>query len=197
MAETGDAKSAAEAHVTAAIDSTRRFPDNPFRGAWHCFLFFDSDLVLLVPEAVYRVHALLEADRSACAVLCEFDEAGDGGGARFRRYVHREEVPRPNHDLLHSEPQDPVRSLRRFGMASDSGRWCMYLEGREELGVLAVRDQPLRALLEPAVRLLDAQTIDQALKKPHCYTLEKALPSFKSRLHGAFGDRARADGPRS
>ena len=69
MAATEEEKRAAAAHLSAAIDSSRHFPQNVFRGEWHVFLFFDSDRILLVPEAIYAVHALLEAEGGSCAVF--------------------------------------------------------------------------------------------------------------------------------
>src|SRR5690242_17219200 len=138
MAATEEERTAAASHVSAAIDTARHFPENVFRGDWHAFFFFDSDAILSVPEAIYPIHALLEAEGGSCAILQQLSECNEPGRGLLRVLIDRAVPPKPAQGLLDSPDAPATRFIEEFGIASDRGRWCIYLEGHAELGVLAV-----------------------------------------------------------
>ncbi len=176
-----DPKTRAAKNVDAAIAMDRRFPKNVFLGEWSAYLFFDPDLIF-DRYFIEITNALLLCEHGTCICLRNLEVALTGNLERAsffldnqtsgKAYMGRLSAPIEGSNLV-----GWVHLMDHYGCASDIGSWCIYCERSNEIAVIAVREGVDLTKLSPALKLLRALPIREAIEKPVSYGLsQRGLP---------------------
>lgn len=151
--------------LRCTVQEVNRLPDNVFGGDWCSYLFFDSDWIFDAKFAG-RVKEILAAEGGHSACISDidlidgvqecgvniffFDEATDEQS--YWRFLQGADVG-----------AGWLFGVGRYGCISDSGRWCVYCEKRNEVAVIAFKDVGIWSVLSPIVCSFSAVPIDQAI----------------------------------
>ncbi len=157
-------------NLDRALDVSRRFPSNVFRGEWSAYLFFDLDLIF-VPAFPETIQRLLAWEEATCICMRNLDPAGAessadvfwDGTVNGEMYVNYLAGPASGTGWLYQ--------MGRFALTSDVGGWCIYCERNNEIAVLAVRHIKSSVQFTSATQALNPVPIDQAIAKPPSYGL--------------------------
>lgn len=163
-----DPQSEATENLQLTIDFGKRFPDNPFPGRWSEMLFFDSDRIF-ERNFVTLSKELLLLDQASCICMCGLHQATANSGERQSFFfLDRETTPELYISFLNKEW---ILLMGRFGLISNVGRWCIYLERAQEFGVIAIADSAVRESTRSIIAKLGALRIEAALENPPSYGL--------------------------
>lgn len=171
------ARQRAWANLNAAIDEHRRFPKNVFGGDWSVFFFFDSDWIFDA-QFVQKARELLEIEDGKCVCITDLDAHHGLEGSSF--FIEKETIGSDFQSFLNDPSIENrwVSSVDRFGCTSDKSKWCIYCEKRNEIAVIAVRDNSAIEKYWAVVTQFKALPIDQAIVMPVSYGFsEQALSS--------------------
>jgi hypothetical protein len=174
-----------------ALAMDRGFPENPFRGKWDAFYFFDPDL-LFESQFVDKLKLLLSCENGSCVCMRNLDVECPGGtpeessmffdiAMNGNAYMDRLRGGGPASGWLYR--------MDRYGYASDAGHWSIYCERANEIAAIAVRwDGPPGRFAEP-LRQFDALPIGEAIQRPSSYGLSPdGLPeAWRAKMLQTFG----------
>ena len=181
-----DARQKAVANVVSAIGEGLRFPRNVFTAGWRSFRFFDSDR-MFSPAFAPQAKAFLEAEAGTCACMMNLDKAE----ARARTELSCFFIDMSTTDdayrsfLVGGRPADAsVYSVDRYGCTSDVGEWCIYCERRNEIAVIAFREDDHLSRFEPTISQLEALPITDAIRKPLSYAFDPKvlIPDWRTEI---------------
>jgi hypothetical protein len=175
-----------------AIDSDRRFPQNVFLGNWQAFFFFDSDW-LFGEEFVETAKALLRIEGGKQVTIFHLD--APLGGERSSFVIDAQTTNEAYLSFVGGGRPDAfdawVYSFDQFACISDVGDWCIYFERRQEIAVLAVRQNCPVEEYGRAISVFHAVPIEQALSDPPSYGFtERALSAeWRKEFLSNYGTR--------
>lgn len=178
--------SAAAANVLRQVDVSKHFPDFVFTGRWRELLFFDPSYVF--QEAfTATIEQFLSGEASVCACLCNLDEYRRTR-SMDRSSIFLERGTDSRSYLLKLNGGGPatgwVFRIDSYVCTSDVGKWCMYLEKGNDIGVLGIAREDDMLALAPAIKMLNALPLPEAFAAPVCYAFaENVLTSeWKEKL---------------
>jgi hypothetical protein len=170
-----DPRTRAAKNLDATIAIDRRLPDNVFLGEWSSYLFFDPDLIFdRVFVEITKAIMLCEHGTCICLKNLEVALTGNSEQAFFfidsqtsgKAYMGRLSAPIDGSNLV-----GWVHLMDHYGCASDIGSWCIYCERSNEIAVIAIRNEDGLVQFRPALELLQALPIRQAIERPSSYGL--------------------------
>ena len=191
-----DPRQQAAKNFDEALSMKRRFPENPFRGKWDAFHFFDPDL-LFESQFVEKLRLLLSCEPGTSVRLCNIDIAGAGGTFEESSIFLDIEMSGQAY-MDHLRRGGPgsgwVYRMERYGYASDGGHWCIYCERANEIAAIAVRWNGSTDRFTAPLRQFDALPIQRAIDKPSSYGLSaRGLPeAWRDKMLQAFGSEHEA-----
>jgi len=182
-------------NLDAAIAIDRRLPDNVFLGEWSSYLFFDPDLIFdRVFVEIAKAIMLCEYGTCICLRNLEIALTGNLEQASLfldnqtngKAYMGRLSAPIEGSNLV-----GWVHLMDHYGCASDIGSWSIYCERSNEIAIIAVRKDHDLVRLSPAIELLQALPISQAMERPSSYGLSVRGMSANTRakLIQEYGSR--------
>jgi hypothetical protein len=129
-------------NVAASVDHRANLPDQVFRGGWSCFAFFMKDFMVGAGDFAAVIRDFLRAEGATVACLVNLSETpslvfesaaaiyldGSIDGSEYDRLL---QSTRSEHGFLYT--------IDVLACASNIGDWCIYSEGSNEIGVVALR----------------------------------------------------------
>jgi hypothetical protein len=146
----------AHANLQAAIDQTRRLPQNVFTSVWTRFFIFDPSWMFhdsFVDVIKRLLH--LEGARCACVVNLDIDVWQGLPAFAIDATTTREAYQSPLYDSpgFHDAW---ILNFGSFGCTSDVGTWCIYTERAEDMAFLGFRDDVQDARFQDVLEALHA-----------------------------------------
>lgn len=190
-----DPRIRASKSVDAAIAIDRRFAENVFLGEWSAYLFFDPDLIF-DRGFIEITKSLLLCEHCTCICLKNLEVALTGNLEQASLFLDNQTTGKAYMGRLSAPIEGSnlvgwVHLMDHYGCASDIGSWCIYCERSNEIAVIAIRNEDDLVQLRPALELLQALPIRQAIERPSSYGLSVRGMSANTRakLIQEYGSR--------
>ena len=176
----------AEDNLSREIISAQKFPKMVFSSKWVQFHFFDSDWIF-VSKFSETVRAIIKKEGSSCVCMSQLNYIDGQTKGRRSFFLHEETTTFEYGSALFSGSEIAeswVVNMDRFGCISDSGRWVIYCERRNEIAVIAFEDGKAAQDLLPLIEHFKALPIDEAIRVQGSFGFTDAAlsPEWKSEL---------------
>ena len=156
-------------NVRSSIDSAASLPSHVFSGHWSCFLFFQSD-ALILPAFADVVRILMSKEGAVACCLLNFTASAElfAKVDTAATVVLTRETTGEDFTALMRGPDNNgwMFWMGRYGCASDRGSWCIYAERENEVGVIALKHENDRVRFTEALALLGAAPIEELIADP-------------------------------
>lgn len=176
----------AEGNLSREIISTLEFPRKVLASKWTEFHFFDSDRIF---ESNFSevVKALIKKEGSNCVCMSMLDYIEGETSGRRSFFLHEESTALEYGSAIYSSSEIAESwsvNMDRFGCISDSGRWVIYCERRNEIAVVAFEDRKSALELLPLIEQFNALPIEQAIRAQSSFGFSDAAlsPEWKNQL---------------